>query len=84
VCHQVLDQVGIFTDSLARHMIGANARGLRIRFFIAARKRFSEETLTAAVGGFSSVIQALKSLLKPRFTKVSGAFWQSRHIFASD
>ena len=28
--------------------------------------------------------QALSSRLKPAFTNVSGAFWQSRQIFASD
>ena len=59
--HQTVDGAGIFADSFARIILGANADAIiagneaadparrRLRMFMAARSRFAEDCLTAAV-----------------------------------
>jgi methyltransferase (TIGR00027 family) len=60
--HQVLDGAAIFADPLALRILGADADGLvreaqtetdpfrqRLRWFIAIRSRFAEDTLAAAI-----------------------------------
>ena len=58
--HQVLERGRIFTDPLAMRILGADAEAAvrdaendpsrrKLRLFIAARTRFAEDALTAAV-----------------------------------
>lgn len=71
-----------------RHTVRAqNAQSLQTEVLL--RVRQSADKGVSSVGGTRNRWRlkpphALSSRLKPAFTNISGAFWQSRQIFASD